>query len=70
MTFRLQSDDVQLESQWHRSSYCNGGACVEVKVGALSTAIRDTKESGQPDRTIIEVSNSTWNTLTEHLNNQ
>ncbi|MEU6440428.1 DUF397 domain-containing protein [Streptomyces sp. NPDC047046] len=43
---------------WFKSSYSSAqGACVEVNLGGLSAAFRDSKE---PQRPAVEISRAAW----------
>jgi hypothetical protein len=43
--------------EWHRSSRCNGGACVEVAVGADLVFVRN---SADPNGSTLVISRARW----------
>jgi hypothetical protein len=43
--------------EWHRSSWCNGGDCVEVASSGDSIMIRD---SAYPDRGMLAITRDEW----------
>jgi hypothetical protein len=48
------------ETEWRRSSICNGGNCVEVSSSGLAVAVRD---SADPDGVILTFPSSSWREL-------
>lgn len=61
------SNCVEVDS-WRKSgfSYSNG-ACVEVAHGCDVVGVRDTKQEGDLDRTVIEFSATAWRQFTSGL---
>lgn len=58
----------EVEALFRKSSYSqsNGGSCVEVGRGT-HVLIRDTKQAGRVDRTVLEVSGDAWSKFTGGL---
>lgn len=54
---------------WRKSSWSgtNGGSCVEVGKQARAVAVRDTTQSNDPNRTVVEFSDSTWSEFLDTL---
>jgi hypothetical protein len=49
---------------WRHSSYCNGGACVQVTQLADLIAMRD---SGHPDRIVVPCSPIAWQNFVQRI---
>ena len=42
---------------WIKSSYCNNGTCVEVGIGSVEVAVRDSKD---PDGSVLAFTLAEW----------
>jgi len=54
---------------WRKPTHSNGGhdACVEVANTPRLIAVRDTKQSARPDRTVITFPPEAWQSFTATL---
>lgn len=55
-------------ASWRKASQSNSqGACVEAGHGTGVVGVRDTKQAGSPDRTVLEFPASAWRAFTRDL---
>lgn len=54
---------------WRKSSYssANGGSCVEIADAPGTVLVRDTKQEGRADRTVVRFSPEAWAAFTVSL---
>jgi hypothetical protein len=53
---------------WRKASYSNGGdTCVEVAHAPRLIAVRDTKQAGRADRTVVTFTPEAWTAFTATL---
>lgn len=54
---------------WRKSTYSNaqGGACVEIGSNPGAVLVRDTKQEGRADRTVVEFTPRAWARFTASL---
>lgn len=59
---------ADIDRSWRKSTYSGGASssCVEVGSGAY-VLVRDTKQAGRADRTVLEVSDVAWSKFTAGL---
>lgn len=53
-----------LTSEWKKSNRSNSGGCVEVALIDGMIHIRDTKQEGRPDRSILRFTPTEWKAFT------
>jgi Domain of unknown function (DUF397) len=68
-SYSLSNGHCVEAASWRTASYsgANGGACVEAGHGAGVVGVRDTRQAGEPERTMIEFSASAWAAFTSSL---
>lgn len=55
---------------WRKASYSNGqGSCVEVGDGLNDVLVRDTKQEGRTDRTVVAFSAKAWRSVVADIKN-